>query len=384
VRTDELKILIIAGWYPSAEHPIAGIFVQEQAKAAALYNQVVVLCRERSKHHLGKAYQLEEKVEAGLPTWRLSYRESPLFKGHLSYLSGLFAAFRKLLERGFRPDVIHAHVYSAGAGAVLLGKRYGIPVVISEHYSGFPRGLVRGLRRLEAKFALEWAALVLPVSENLKKHLEEYGIRARFQVVPNVVDTGLFAPRSAEQRDTKQSDHKRLLLVAGLTPIKGVTYLLEALAVLRDKRDDFRLDIVGDGPNRSEYEQLARRLGLAGIVRFQGLKRKPEVAEFMQQADFFVLPSLWENLPTVLIEALASGLPIVASRVGGIPEIVDETRGILVQPGDAEALAQALGEMLDHYRDYRPAELARYAEERFSYQTVGKLLDGIYRGVLGG
>ena len=154
-RKERLKILIIAGWYPSAEHPVAGIFVQEQAKAAALYNQVSVLCRERSKHPLGRAYQIEEGVEAGLPTWRLRYRESLVFKGYFTYLRGLFAAFRKLRSEGFKPDVIHAHVYSAGAGAVLLGRCYGIPVVISEHYSGFPRGLVRGLRRLEAKFALE-------------------------------------------------------------------------------------------------------------------------------------------------------------------------------------------------------------------------------------
>ena len=257
-------------------------------------------------------------------------------------------------------------------------------MVISEHYSGFPRGLVRGLRRLEAKFALEGAALVLPVSENLKGHLEAYGIRARFQVVPNVVDTALFSPQSRDPGPQSRTGQKQLLLVATLTPIKGVPYLLKALALLRNHRDDFRLDIVGDGPNRVEYEQLAGRLNLAEIVRFRGLKRKPEVAECMKQADFFVLPSLWENLPTVLIEALASGLPVVASRVGGIPEIVDETRGILVPPGDAEALAQVLDEMLDHYRDYRSAELARDAQERFGYETVGRMLDGIYHRVVRG
>jgi len=243
---------------------------------------------------------------------------------------------------------------------VLIGKLYRLAVLVTGHFVGFPRGLVRGIEKLKAKFAFEQADIVCPVSEDLKRHIESYGIRARFHVIPNVVDASLFYP--AENKDRAQEGNKkRLLLVALLDPKKGVLYLLEALARLKEKRDDFVLDIVGDGPNRAEYEELSHKLGLRDIVRFHGLKTKQEVVEFMRKADIFVLPSEWENLPCVIIEAMASGLPVVATKVGGIPEIISGKIGLLVPPRDTEALARAVDYMLDHYQDYSTEELFKYA-----------------------
>jgi len=377
----QLKVLFIAGWYPSKKNPVAGVFVKEHAKAVSLYNDVVVLCSEGIDRSVRGLYEIQDNVEDGLRTLRLRYRKSPIPKtSYFIYLWGMFAAFRKLSREGWRPDVIHAHVYSAGVPAVLLGKHYGLPVVITEHFSGFPRGLVRGFEKLKAKFAFEKASLVCPVSKDLQKHIENCGIRAYFHVVPNVVDMSLFSPGC--DPDERRGDRKRILLVALLDPKKGVPYLLEALARLREKRDDFVLDIVGDGPNRAEYEQLSHRLGLEDVVYFHGLKTKQEVADFMRRCDFFVLPSEWENLPCVLIEAMASGLPIIATRVGGIPEMINDNVGLLVPPRNANALTEAIDCMLDHYQDYSPAMIVRYANERFSYETVGKRLDEIYRGLV--
>ena len=379
-RGQRLKILHIARWYPSKKNPVAGVFVREHVKATALYNDVVVLYSEGIDRKIHGFYKIDDNLEDGIRTLRLRHRKSPIPKtSYFIYLWSMFAAFRKLLREGWRPDVIHAHVYSAGVAAVLIGKRYRIPVVITEHFTGFPRRLVRGFEKLKAKFAFERAEMVCPVSENLKRHIEAYGIRARFHVIPNVVDTSLFTP--GEKDPTGEDNRKRLLLAALLTPIKGVPYLLEALALLKEKRHDFVLDIVGDGPNRGEYEEMARKLGLQDIVRFQGLKTKQEVAEFMRHSDFFVLPSEWENLPCVLIEAMACGLPIVATKVGGIPEIINEKVGILVPPKDVEALAGAIDYMLDHYRDYSASEVTKYALERFSYEAIGKQFDAIYKGL---
>lgn len=377
-----LKILHIAEWYPSKKNPVAGIFVREHVKATALYNDVAVICNEGVETNIRGLYQIEDNIEDGIRTLRVQYKKSPIPKTtYLIYLWAVFRAFRKLLKDGFRPDIIHAHVYEAGVPAVLIGKLYGLPVIITEHFSGFPRGLVRGIQKLKAKFAFEQADLVCPVSEDLKRHIEFYGIRARFHVVPNVVDTSLFHPAENEDR-AQEGDKKHLLLVALLDPIKGIPYLLEALARLKEKRDDFVLDIVGDGPNRAEYEELSYKLGLQNIVRFHGLKTKQEVAEFMRKADVFVLPSEWENLPCVLIEAMASGLPIVATKVGGIPEIVNEKMGFLVLPRDTEALARAIDYMLDHYQDYSTEELFKYARGRFSYEAIGKQLSEIYKVVI--
>jgi glycosyltransferase involved in cell wall biosynthesis len=376
-----LKILVIAGWYPSKRNPVAGVFIKEHAKAASLYNDVVVLYSEGIDRSVKRVYEIDDFAEDGLRTLRLRYRKSPIPKTtYFIYLWGMFGALRKLVREGWRPDVIHAHVYSAGVPAVLLGKRYGIPVVISEHFSGFPRGLVRGLERLRAKFAFEQASLVCPVSENLKKHIESYGIRTRFQVVPNVVDMSLFSPGCNPDKDIA-SREKHILFVGLLTPIKEVPYLLEALTRIKEKRNDFILDVVGDGPNRTEYEELTNVLGLTKVVRFHGLKTKREVAEFMKRCDFFVLPSLFETFGVVLIEALACGKPVIATDIGGPNEIVTEGLGKLVPLGDVGALAQAIDFMLDHYHEYDPKRIAEYVQARYSYEAVGKQWDKIYTKV---
>ena len=373
------KILFIARSYPSNDNPIRGVFIKEHAKAVSLYEEVVVLTSEFDLKVQG-LYKINDSIEDGIRVLRVRYSKSRIPKTtYLIYIWGMFRAFKRILGKGFLPDVIHAHVYSAGVPAVLLGKRYGMPVLISEHFSSFPRGMIRGFEKLKAIFALNKANLVTTVSEDLSKHIKIYGIRNRFKVVPNTVNTKIFYPAIKRQSPIP----KRLLLVALLNPIKGIPYLLEALAILGKERNDFILDIVGDGPKREEYERLAIELGIEDMVKFYGLKTKEQVAKFMRNADFFVLPSIWENLPCVLIEAMASGLPIVTTKVGGIPEMVDKKIGLLVPPKNVKALSEAIDYMLEHYQDYAKEKIASYARRRFSYEVVGEEFDKIYRNLKG-
>lgn len=372
------RVLHIAGWYPSRRNPVSGIFVREHVKATALFNDVAVLYSEGICNDVSSGlYEIEDTIEHGLRTLRLRYRKSPVPKtSYLLYLWTMFAAVQRLIREGWRPHVIHAHVYTAGVPAVIIGRYYGLPVVVTEHFSGFPLRVVQGIEKLKAKFAFELANLVCPVSEDLRRHIKAYGIRTRFCVVPNAVDTTLFSPgpKTGERGDSRQ----RLLLVALLDPKKGLPFLLRAISFLRERRADFFLDIVGDGPKRSEYEELACKLGLRDFVCFHGLKTKQEVAEFMRRANVFVLPSVWENLPCVIIEAMASGLPIVATEVGGIPEIVGDDVGVLVPPRDAQKLAEALSHVLDHLGNYSSDRIAERARALFSYEAVGAQISQIY------
>src|SRR5262249_25403703 len=146
----------------------------------------------------------------------------------------------------WRPEVIHAHVFEAGFPAVLLGRALGVPVVISEHFTAFQRGLVTGYDRWLARFAFRHAALVCPVSEDLAAQLRLVEPRGRYRVVPNPVDTALFHPGSRVRGETL-----RLLNVAALTEKKRHADLLDAVAALDMP---VRLDIVGDGELRQELE----------------------------------------------------------------------------------------------------------------------------------
>lgn len=374
-----LKILFIAGWYPRKDNPVAGIFVREHAKAVSLYNDVTVLYVRRIHCFTRKHCEITDTVEEGIRTIRITYTKSRIPKtATLLYVWHVFQGFRTLVKEGWRPDIIHAHVYTSGVPAVIISRLFRVPLVMTEHSSAFPRKLLPKRTLKEARFAMRRAKIILPVSEALKAGIESYGIKNTFRVVPNVVDTNLFHP---DDQIKKDANIKRILLVASLSPVKGVPYLLESLSILKAKRTDFVLDIIGDGPNRKEYEELSVRLGISDNVRFRGIKTKQHIAEFMRKSHFFVLSSLWENLPCVLIEALASGLPIIATQVGGIPEILNKEAGILVPPKDPNALAKSLDYMLEHTQDYSPEQISRFARERFSYEAVGKTLEIIYKEI---
>ncbi len=383
-----LKILFLPAWYPSETSPLSGVFIREHAKAASLYNDISVIYAYHSPNHKVKGlYQASEALEEGIRTIRVRYR-CPSDKGD-SFVSRLlrewstFSYCRRFMKQGWKPDIIHAHVYSAGVLAVILGRLYHIPVVITEHWTWFVLHQLTWERRLAARFALNRARVVLPVGEDLKRHIESYGIKNSFQIVPNVVNTQLFYPSPSQDKDGK----KRLLLVAHLSPQKGIPYLLQALKQVTEKRNDFILDIIGEGAKGAtteEYEEIANELGLEQVVKFYGAKPKEDVAEFMRNCSFFVQPSLWETFGVVYIEAMACGKPVIASDIPGPNEFINQDVGIMVPPKDVNALAKAIDFMLDHYKDYSSEKIANYATERFSYKAVGKKLDKIYHEVAKG
>lgn len=417
-----LKVLFLPAWYPSETNPVEGIFVKEHAKAASLFNDIVVLYAYGDPSPgLKGLYRVSEDVEDGIRTIRVRYggilfrtkrwlaerlvrktkRQSGsaqhstasraggalskpirIFStvvGYLLYYGSIFATFRKLVREGWRPDVIHAHVFTAGVPAVILGKFYKIPVVVTEHTTNVATHSLGSLEQKRLRFVMERAQIILPVSDDLRRAIENYyGIKNKFCVVPNVVNTEVFYPLTF-RAENKEHSKKRMLLLANLIPRKGIPYLLEALSQVKDIRQDFIMDIVGDGPNRAEYEELARNLGLGNIVKFHG--RQPQIISFMRDCDFFVLPSVYENFGVVYIEAMACGKPVIAANAGGPKEIVTEDVGILVPPKDVEALAHAIEHMLDNYTNYSPRKIAQYAGERFGYEAVGNMLDKVYREV---
>ena len=252
----------------------------------------------------------------------------------------------------------------------------GAPVVVTEHYTGFQRGLITGYDRLTARLAFRCADLVAPVSEDLARQVRAVEPRTRTQVVENVVDTDVFRPPSDDRRSARDGS-ARLLTVAALADKKGHADLLEALAELQPDRR-VTLDLVGDGPLRAELQELAHRLGLDQAVRFHGERPKAEVAGFMQRADLFVLPSRFENLPCVLIEALASGLPFVATAVGGVPQLADGPGAFLCPPGNPTVLAKTIATALDRRGEIDQSALAQRAQVRFGYDTFARTWSQIY------
>ena len=297
--------------------------------------------------------------------------------------------WKALRREGWMPDVVQLNVIQKqGILALWLKKRYGIPYVIVEHWSGFlpengaylrNNGSLK--RKIYEKIAAE-ASVILPVSERLKEAMQTCGIQnARWEKIHNVVDDFFF--EKEESRKSKVESQKTLLHVSCFDEAaKNVKGLLRAAKMLTEKRQDWQLVLVGTGADYKEVRAYAATLAFPeGTLRWTGELTPREVAEEMHKADAFVLPSNYENAPVVLSESLAMGLPIIASRVGGIPEMVDDESGILVPTRDEKALAEAMDEILGTLGKYHRGQIRKKGEQ-YSFETVGKHFKAVYESVL--
>ncbi|MBI4734385.1 MAG: glycosyltransferase family 4 protein, partial [Rubrobacteridae bacterium] len=161
----------------------------------------------------------------------------------------------------------------------------------------------------------------MPVGNALRESIKEYNIKNEFRVVPNVIDTDLFKP-GQNDRTAKHDDVKQIVMVAEQVRVKGSPDALKALKQVLAKRTDFILNIYGDGECRAEYEQLAKSLGLDNHVVFHGSQPRTTIAKEMCDGDFLLLTSLYETFSCVVVEAMASNLPVLTTSVGEIPYLL--------------------------------------------------------------
>lgn len=222
---------------------------------------------------------------------------------------------------------------------------------------------------------------IMPVCHALQDAMQNFGIKGAFKIVPNAVDTDTFTAKTKNPAGSASSC--KLITVSSLTPNKSIQDILDALRLLEGSNTPYELTIVGDGPERASLEQYAERHLSRSRVSFAGWKSKPEVANLLHRADIFIMPSRWENQPVALLEALSVGLPAIAARVGGIPEILQQPYGMLFDPGDATQLAEAIRNVSGALSEYPPEAVHQYIQSNFSYPVVASKFDAVYRHVLG-
>lgn len=294
------------------------------------------------------------------------------------------------LVRGRRFDILHTHDYKANALARLLWPAGGYRIVATAH------GYNRTTRREGCYYALERLLLrsadaVICPSAQLAEQLAGSGVpRHRLHVIPNgiALEDWPFRPRRHRLGSSARCgepgcppDELRVLYVGRLSPEKNVSALLEACAALRQGGLALAVSIAGEGPQRQALERRADELSLA--VAWLGLR--DDVPDLMAHADVFVNPSLTEGMPNTVLEALASGLPVVATDVGAVGELVlNDMTGLLVPPGDAPALAQAIArlEALPDLARCLALRGRRHVEQGFSLLSRTAHVVALYRGIL--
>ncbi len=383
----KLNVLFIASWYPTQEQPFNGDFIQRHAKAVALYCNVTVV-------HIAPALQkekfvIEEKQNENIREIRVFHRKINSGVSVTKSLRNYFIkrkAFKmalQMVQKSGNIDMVHLNVlFPSGIFAMFLKKKYNIPYIITEHWSKFLSDSDDDFTNSELfliKRIVNNAETVCPVSGNLKNAMLSMGFETTYQIIPNVVNTNLFFPA----KDKKKPDKLRFVHVSSMEDeVKNITGILAAVKKAYDQSPDFSLTFVG-GDDIENYKKYAVKIGIPdGVLQFTGTVNYEKVAEIIQQKDVFLMFSNYENLPCVISEALVCGLPVIASAVGGTPEMIDETNGCLVKKQDVDELAERIVKIIKFYPFFDCASIAKKAKSKYSYEVVGKQYYNLYRKIL--
>ena len=285
--------------------------------------------------------------------------------GSLRYLGGILVFFPKAVHMARlmkQQNVRHIHAHFAShpaAAAFIIHRLAGIPYSFTAHGSDLHRD-----QHMLCEKVREAAFTVTISGYNAQIIRDRCGAAAHdVVVVRSGVDTGVF--QAAEQVST--DGPLKILCIGSLHEVKGQTHLIEACRLLRERGVAFECNLIGGGEDRDKLEQQVAAANLGDVVHFRGQVPRSEVLAALQSADVLVTPSVpsqdgrREGIPVVIMEAMASGLPVVASRLSGIPELVDDgINGVLIEPGDSQGIAEAL------------AALAQDSDRRHQYGGAGR------------
>lgn len=369
LRARGAELHTFAARQPDAMHEVAEEIIRERARTVYLLpvNPLRLLAAnlaELLRHPGGYFGALRLAMRMSCGGWRIRMHQ-------LFYFQEAVLLAGQLRRRGI--EHLHNHFGDVGGTVTLLASRLariGFSITVHGPHLFFDP-MRWGLRE-----KIHAARFIACISEYCRDQMMRHADpvdAARLAIIHCGIDLGSYSCRPVSERAA------RLLYAGRLASEKGLPVLFQALTELAAQGRAWQLTVLGDGPERARLEQMARELGLAERVRFEGYVSQAGVADHLREADVFVLPSLAEGVPVSLMEAMASGVPVVATRVGGVAELVEDGEsGLLVPPSDAPALQAALLRYLDdaalRRRIARAGRLL--VEQRFSLETeVDKLRD---------
>jgi glycosyltransferase involved in cell wall biosynthesis len=381
-----MHVLFLPSFYPYPEKPVSGIFFKEQALALQQSGMNVRIAyvepRRLQAITLGKLkeshFQISRTVEDGLETLRLR-GWNPLMQtipGALIWSKLTEHLVSRYIHLFGQPDLIHAHnSLWAGYAASQIYNNLKIPYVLTEHSSLFTTGAISSKAVPSVVKTLKDARYVVAVSSHLANSVNVFQENRVDEIVPNVVNTDFFALPATAPPELPFV----FLGVAHLSEKKGYHLLIKAFAKVFKGDLAVQLEIGGDGPQKTELENLCTQLGLERQVAFLGALSQEEVRSALWRANAFVLPSFQETFGVVLIEAMATGLPVIASKCGGPDEIVNLENGYLFDVGDVDALAEALQELKS--KRYSRQSIRAQTVSRYSRKSIASILSKIYRAI---
>jgi len=398
------KILVLSNMFPTMENRINGCFIHEQVRALREYENIdarVISCKpfwfngfKVWKFQNAKKV-FEQEVEQshwseidGVPVFYLPYKVGkPLYPFELhsrNYTKSILRVITRIY-REFPFDLIHAHTsYLDGEAARALSRKLRVPYVLTEHMGPFSLLTDRVEVRRRTLRAIRDTERIWAVSAALKESIAAWfplpEEKELIGVLHNGVEMSNFEIK--EHNDLQEAETIQIMTVGYMEDVKNPINLVKAFAKLYKKNGKVRLNMVGDGSLYNKVLQEIKTLNLLDVVKLYGLKTREEVAKLMRdKCDIFVLPSKTETFGVVLIEAMACGKHLVATKCGGPESIITDRVGVLCDNDNSESMCNAIEYVIEHYQDFHSGEIRKYAEEHFSFQTIAKRLNDAYQSV---
>ncbi len=386
-----MHVLYLPRWYPHRYDPMPGLFIQRHGIAASAHCRVTVLYVHPDEQMQGSKADFLESTGEPLPTLRIYYRK---YRSILKFPDKLVNAWRfykyhrigmrRIREKHGHADLLHVHVLTRhGLIAYLYKRLNGTPYVITEHWTRYlpsTHTYYGWLRKKITNIVAAGASCIMPVTSNLKDAMIRCGLKNdNYVIIPNVVNTSMFHPASK-----KANGKIRMVHISCFDDQqKNISGMFRVLKEISAERNDFVCDMVGEGIDYDDLRAYADSLGLdKDTVIFYGLRENEELARIMARGKFMVMFSNYENLPVVILESYACGVPVISTDVGGIREHLNDRLGILIEPGNEKQLKDSIVYMLDHPDDYDQKYLRKYALEHFSNTVIGNQLFDVYRNIL--
>lgn len=384
-----MNVVWLTSWFPNRTNPTTGDFIERHALAVAPFVKLlsVIAIIKDDAMPMNKV-EIQQKQIGNLHIYTAYYgpgRWSGFVEKLLSqrkYLSLQKRLFNQIKELAGLPDLVHVHVaMKAGMFARMLKKKYGVPYLVTEHWSGYykvskPNIYEMGKLYLQLNNkVLKDASLLLPVTNNLGETINRDFVKLPYRVIPNVVDTNLFFYKPF------LPPVFRFIHPSYMNYPKNPEGILQACRQLKNLGYQFELEMIGN--RDSTLLNMADDLGLLDeTVFFEKAIPYSEVAWRMQQSSALLLFSRYENLPCIVLEALCCGLPVISSNVGGLAEVINDCNGLLVEKENIAELVKAMQQMMEGYQHFNRPEIAAAASALYNYDVVGSAVVDAYAGLI--
>lgn len=372
------NVLIISRGVPSEKYPLNGIFEFDQAKALKKHGLDVVLFildfrSIRRIRRIGFFEDYKEGIKCFTLSFPLGNIEHPRFNDIARRITRLYLNVYK--RRVGSPDVLHSHFVHISSLAVEFKRHFNAPLVVTEHSSLLNSDSISSNLFSLASETYQSSDLVIAVSSSLKARLKTiFNVNA--VLVDNIVDNTIFQFDTAIKHFDKREEFK-FVSVGTLNFNKGFDLLLEAFK-LCNFEDRVKLKIMGDGELKKDLVQNVLDLALDRNVQLLGFQSRDQIFKEFEDADAFVLASRGETFGVVYIEALLSGLPVIATECGGPEDFIDESNGFLVPTENVSILSEALIKMVKSRTRFNSQEISTAAAARFAPAVIAERLSKLY------